>query len=992
MPLDRQITELNGEFDFYRAELDPKGNYLLYKDSVESSVILVDLGTGTKSEFVDKIDDRIGYGADDVYGFSTDGSLVWAILGLESFKIKNLLNKKTTIVPISEDGVITQSYMSEDRSKLLTMSIPLEVMEVGEKLDREMREKGMSYEEIEKAFAQFWDEANINILNILDVNALERKTYDFNYGLMQSCMVLVGNSMILNIVRKDGSLYQKSLVSGETVEIFDPIEGLEIFSLYENVRGLGVKPNCYFMGDRNTVVIEDLERGRYILRLVNERKQFVIKGEELFGSSFGSSKAEISSKTFRYPYHVYNDSGQTLIYHIPSGKLQTTDVRFLRVGQGGKLSVELINLEEEEKRIQIVFYPFDPSKRKVLMEKDLDEFKYVAFNKDRSLAFIGTVLGDLFIIDVNNGEMKRYFFGEQFRDIKISDSGGTFFLKHERNENTYYRTHRFQQTCVQPMDPSAVDIEKKLMEFIALDNPADESFLAFLTGILQDEEVVKKHSELIQSLLWNIFLHYPVLYLDLSSRYQSLELLPPFTMAFLFDNPGIRDQVKKSLNSVFELQTRFSHTRFSDWSFVNPLKPLLHVLSKTQRDIYIERITESISNGATMVIPLFKDVFQSKLFYVIYAQVKAWFGLDSKPVSDITIVRGKKSFSTVILSSKPIENYPSIETDFGIHYALVKEFSRELSIDGIFSGMNVVDGFVQWSLLGEQTAYRAHVKVNIQDQYEVRWLVDRTGPDYEGVWKDQKMTGLIVVGSSLRSFSRTLLENYRSYFKKQGFQFSEINVPDFKPFLEKTIGQCEIDYFLKESHSDGDERNVFRFDRVNSVLKGVRSTEQGREEVVYLAFPKPFYFKDRKTSLLSNLDLAELVSQREKRGCGEITYFNTSCWSHVKARYEIESVNSPLFINIPSISLSDTFLDQEGDAIYELVHSYRNGLDFKGFRKSLEKNEGYRSGKVNRYIFPDEKRYSDSIFEHISIPLRIQIDLQREKEGVWESISPDEAL
>ena len=201
-----------------------------------------------------------------------------------------------------------------------------------------------------------------------------------------------------------------------------------------------------------------------------------------------------------------------------------------------------------------------------------------------------------------------------------------------------------------------------------------------------------------------------------------------------------------------------------------------------------------------------------------------------------------------------------------------------------------------------------------------------------------------------------------------------------------------MDYFLKESHSDGDERNVFRFDRVNIVLEGTRQTETGQTEVVYLAFPPPLFPGERETLLFSNLELAELVKQREDKGCGEITYFNTSCWSHVKARYEIESVNSSLLLNIPSKSLSFTFVNKEGDAIRELIQAYRNELDFDGFRKSLKKNEGYQSGKINQYMFPDERKYHDSIFQHISIPLKIQIHLEREESGIWIPISPDEAL
>ena len=255
------------------------------------------------------------------------------------------------------------------------------------------------------------------------------------------------------------------------------------------------------------------------------------------------------------------------------------------------------------------------------------------------------------------------------------------------------------------------------------------------------------------------------------------------------------------------------------------------------------------------------------------------------------------------------------------------------------------------------------------------------------------MIGLIIVGSSLRHFSQTLLENYISYFEREGFYFSPIEVLNFESFFKESISSCELDYFLKESHSDGDERNVFRFDIVNKVLKGVRSIGEGKEEIVYLVYPKPFHFRIRQTALFSNLDLANLIKNRKNKGCGEITYFNTSCWSDVKARYEIEAANSDIFLNIPSTSSSDTFLDQPDGAIRGLIDSYRKGLNFKGFRETLKKNKGYASRTFNQYLFPDESRYTAEIFKHISIPLKIEIHLERQQMGnQWESLNPDEAL
>ena len=624
-------------------------------------------------------------------------------------------------------------------------------------------------------------------------------------------------------------------------------------------------------------------------------------------------------------------------------------------------------------------------------EWPLDEIKNISFNEDKSLFFIGTFFGELFVIDTETGYIKRSAFPHQFREFKTSDSGNTFLLEVLEGERVFsHQIYQVEEKCIQPMSSFSTSLETQFQKFIDFENPLEDSFLSFLIGVLSNEELVKKNSKLILPLLWKVLLSSPDLYLDLHSRYASLKLLPPFPAVFINDEN--QDQVKKALRSIFETQIQFRHSQMSQWDFVKNLELVLYVLSEEKQDFYIEKITESISNGAGIRVTLFQNVFQSKLFYVIYSHVKSWFGRGYTPVSDITVARKKNSFLTLILSSEPIKNTDSIKTPFGIHYFVLEDLSRDLSVSEFEAGKELVNDSVEWTL-HQGASYRADLKINIQEKWDKNFvLTQASGPNYKNVWQDQKMTGLIIIGSSLRSFSKNLLENYLAYFKSAGFQFSSLSVPDFQPFLKEKIGSCELDYFLKESHSDGDERNVFRFDSVNSVLKGIRRTEEGQTEVVYLAFPKPFHFGKPETALFSNLDLAELIQQRAEKGCGEITYFNTSCWSHVKARYEIESVYSPLLLNIPSKSLSDTFLNQEGDAIRELIESYRKGLNFEGFRKSLEKNEGYKSGKINRYLFPDEREYYDTIFKHISIPLKISIDLKRKEGDIWKSISPDEAL
>ena len=976
--------------NFRNAKISPSGAHLLYTNK-PNSVILFDLETKEKTEFANynPLDSFLKLQI-ETHGFSKTGSLAWSLFQGNLMKVRNFIENTTAVLPFLPEGeMLSHQAMSKDRSQIISFSFSKDFIEKGKRLEEE--NKALSRAEAEKREWELIEQATVNV-NILNMESFELANSSIALQTVSRCAVFRDDTNLV-MVRDDGSIYIKDYFSKPAqapLELFDPIEGIKIISETMTLESNSLV-NCAFL-DGNTVLIKD-KKEHFILRRIKEREQYIIKSDELANLHVKSFYSK-----FYYPFLVTRSETRTWAYHIPSGQTQTLPEHYMNIGKGGQFAIELVGSETERKAyIKAVHRPFDSSQKRILLELDLSEQKHISFNEDKSLSFIGTAFGDLFIVNGETGHIKRYFFGEQFRNLKISDSGSTFLLEYIKNERGAvewsYKVHQIQEKCIEPVSSFSGNLESRLRELAKQEDPVEDSLLAVLTGILHEEKTVKKYSELIQPLLWKIFLHHPLIFLDLHFHYSNLKFLPPFPSA-LVENEKTQSQVREALISLLDSQVQFRHTKLFHWNFVSMLQPLLPTLEDKEQDFYIEKITESLSNGATKSIALFQDVFQSKLFYVIYSHVKALFGKDYEPVSDITVVRRKNSFQTVILSSEPIQNHSSIETAFGIHYATVEKLSMALDIRETKAGEELVSDFVEWSL-SKGPSYRAHLQINVQDKYlepSVK-ATQKLGPDYESVWQDQKMTGLVVIGSSLRSFSKTLLENYLSYFEDQGFQFSPLSVPDFQPFLKEKIEECELDYFLKESHSDGDERNVFRFDRFNSVLKGVRQTEERQIEVLYLAFPKPFHFGDRETVLFSNLELAELIKQREQKGCGEITYFNTSCWSHVKARYEIETVNSPLFLNIPSKSLSDTFLNQEGDAIRELIHAYRNRFNFDGFRKSLEKNEGYQSGKVNQYIFPDERQYYNSIFQHIEIPLKIQIDLERKKAGEWMlSINPDEAL
>ena len=1056
LPVSRKSIPLTDFNNPSEAELSPNGRWLLYggkndKNKKVSPVILMDLSTGKKTEFfpsysLPEIEDEFFVKKKSGYGFANEGTIAWIWSGKNGIKLKSLPDGEERWIHRDKSLQIFHSGIQKDTGILWSMSLDKNYMEAVSALEKEFNSK--TGEEKEKLRKELLDKIkNIPfIIRLVDMSTLsEIKRVLPN--VLGNCNA-IDHSLNLLHVHEDGSLYKIDLKTvSDPVKLFGPVEGLKLPHFAENDKGL--ISQCAITSDGLNIIRKPNEP-EYLLRVVEEGKEFHLPSAlfNLHVSMEGEIKGfqrpfhylyNLLDNFIRYPFIVSSaltemtsshellsalHSGAVnipkttrwIVHHIPSQKTYSKQNTKLIASPGGLFAFEGV-AREKGNLLQAVLQPFDYSERRqILMELDTSETCLIMLDIKNNQAFLNTLWGDLFIIDTETGSIKRRDVGQCLSDIDAV-SENTVILK---NRNQNYTAHRFKEQCFEPLS-DIINTTQALSQIAEASDPTDTSSLALLLATLENNPTKDQPVQTRQA-LWNILSRSPTLFLHLYRSFPSLSQMPVLPIEENF-NAERKKKLEASTISLLKFTTEeYQASRLRDWKFLTLLRPFLNAIPEEDKSLYMEKITVSITNGATKAVPLLRDVFQSKLYYVTQGHVKELFGLKREPVSDITLIRKKPtewSFSPeveaspnphlenqfpspeeeenynsfvvpLILSSDPIEGVVNTATDFGIHYAILEKLVRPV-LKYQEAGSVLLDETVKWNLPKNGKQYRAHLAVSAKP-IRNRSIGQLSGPNYDHIWHDHKMVGAIIVGSSLYGFSQTLLEEYLAYFQEQGFQFAKDKTSNLKEFLLEGIKNCELDYFLKESHSDGDERNIFRFNRSNYIAKGVRYGEAGRIEVVYIIFPPPFSLSGLKTDLLSNRELGQAMEEREKKGCGQLTYFNTSCWSDVKARYEIEAVNSPFFLNIPSISLTDTFLNMEGEAIHSLLHSYRNGLDFKGFRKALETNEGYQSKKSNLYIFPDQVLYYDYIFNLISVPLDLKIKLERKEGEFWIPLDPDEAL
>jgi hypothetical protein len=105
-------------------------------------------------------------------------------------------------------------------------------------------------------------------------------------------------------------------------------------------------------------------------------------------------------------------------------------------------------------------------------------------------------------------------------------------------------------------------------------------------------------------------------------------------------------------------------------------------------------------------------------------------------------------------------------------------------------------------------------------------------PAYASLWKDGVLNGMVVTGSNLRDLSKGVMDEYLECYRQDSFEFSdaEIQIDDFKGFLGQKVKSGELDYFIKEAHSDGDEKNLFRLDKKARMSVGTKKLPNGQGE------------------------------------------------------------------------------------------------------------------------------------------------------------------
>jgi hypothetical protein len=215
--------------------------------------------------------------------------------------------------------------------------------------------------------------------------------------------------------------------------------------------------------------------------------------------------------------------------------------------------------------------------------------------------------------------------------------------------------------------------------------------------------------------------------------------------------------------------------------------------------------------------------------------------------------------------------------------------------------------------------------------------------------------GLIVLDVTLNEREvRKSVAAYSSYFRSRGFTFPERKeLADAPAFVEGALARGDLDYLIRDGHSDGDDDNVMNLYRKGLLLRG-RKVVDGKTatiDILYKLRRKP------KPAIVSYSEFAWDLDRRARRMKQPLVFLDGSCWGIEKAWFGLAHAPATQLMEITASSPVNFFADTNRNAMRLILDGVYSGDSFAAIRERLERLPRYVTGREDQFIFPTDPLY-----------------------------------
>ena len=502
-------------------------------------------------------------------------------------------------------------------------------------------------------------------------------------------------------------------------------------------------------------------------------------------------------------------------------------------------------------------------------------------------------------------------------------------------------------------------VERWLLRFSKKGGFNASEHLGILEGLLGSKEVTGAYGSLLSLVMANVMSQSTNLYSSLLLKYPAIRTLPP--VATVCMTPEETKQYGKFAYSVLKRQLLLTHfdRPFSEYRYFTQFAAFL---TDVEKDEFADLIGEGAGRYAVQRDWKLQNVFFSKVYQFAYQNARKIMGLPSVELTDLVTPAASGGYTWAFALGTSRMSEKSVLTEAGFYVEEKEGFSYDPG--GAFEQTKDYS----WQHAGKKYVGRIAGKaIPVKSD----WMIKEPSIRYNELLSDGVLRGMVVAGSNLGQSKETLNE-YRAYYEESGFTFEDpIAVDNFKEYLKaKVIGKEAVDYMVKEAHSDGDDKNLFRMTKAVSIIIGTKKAGKYVEKVE-IVYPD----HNRGNELLSNQEFGEWIRTRESSKIGQLVYINSSCWSKNKAAAELGAARSATLVEIATTTVAYTFVDRSTNTLRILLEGLRTASDYARIRERLANSPRYSGKKEDQYIFPDEPQYEQMISAGLRTPVAYSISV-----------------
>lgn len=367
--------------------------------------------------------------------------------------------------------------------------------------------------------------------------------------------------------------------------------------------------------------------------------------------------------------------------------------------------------------------------------------------------------------------------------------------------------------------------------------------------------------------------------------------------------------------------------------------------------------------------PGFSHLSQYLKFKLVKESIKKGLGLPYESITDLAIHWNERQLSVSSFSVDRIKGRP--ENKFGFFHKDVETFAPPRGpIEKVYE------------VFGAEKTEKFHVKIEPIGKLALAPL-RKPAPDYSAMVSDGVLGGAILIANNLTDFTAELRNQYRDYLVAEGFRRTEdrnLTAAQATGIFLSKVTSMELDYVLREGHSESSTGVLANLGQNVRVEKFERQRQRGKAREVMWVFTGRPGSKGDSSDTITQSGLGQALRSRNQP-TQQFLYIDTSCFASDDFCTSMNAVAAVGFTPIGSDIQVETFSEEAGGPVYEILHGVRNLKTYSEIKTSIRKAELEEDEDEAGFVFPNSPKYLKDRKKHAvdKKQLRFNISIFRQK-------------